>query len=233
MFRSSCCVPSLTSPLKTSPHLVGKDSHPPLAFSFSPCSLLISVSRPSRSSHLCLLFNPSLLCHVSPRLCLHAVSLHSYRFPAFPSVSPLCSSLPVFVEESVFLFPSPLSLVRSWVLCLTASPDLSRCISLSLVSFSVSASHYLLAPKDRIFQSLIQVELGSGPRECLLYLQFLLTDLGEGNGEWGVEQHVFPPPDPQQLAMDLAHSSAGGDLVQRVLEPSPPSTHAASLVSCC
>lgn len=70
-------------------------------------------------------------------------------------------------------------------LCLTDSPDLSQCISLSLVSFSVSVSHYLLAPKDRIFQSLIQAELGSGPRECLLYLQFLLTDLGEGNGEWG------------------------------------------------
>ena len=133
------------------------------------------------------------------------------------------------MEESVFLSVS-ISLASGLVLCLVSLTLLiSLGVSLSPWSlFSVSVSHYLLAPKDRIFQSLIQVELGSGPRECLLYLQFLQREWGVG--AWSSVSFLFP----QQLAMDLAHSSARGDLVQRVLEPSPPSTHAAaSLVSCC
>ena len=100
VFRSSCCVSSLTSPLKTSPNLVGKDSRPPLACPFfSPGFLLICFSSlPVQLSVFCLtppcsaVFLPvsGLPVSVSPCLCLHAVSLHFSVFPVFPSVSPLC-----------------------------------------------------------------------------------------------------------------------------------------------
>ena len=130
------------------------------------------------------------------------------------------------MDKSVFLSVS-IFLASGLVLCLVSMTLLiSLGVSLSPWSlFSVSVSHYLLAPKDRILQSLIQVELGSGPRECLLYLQFLLIDLGAGKGEWGRGAAVGYGPSP--LLGQRRPSAEGSGAVS-------PSTHAAaSLVSCC
>ena len=159
----SCCVSNLTLPLKTSPDLVGKDSRRPLAsFSFfSHCFLLISVSHLSQSCFLGLMFNLCLvrpispsLCFpvsVSPRLCVHAFSLHFYVFPVFPSLFLLVVNLCLSQWRCLFFclcfhFPCLWFGPVSPCLCVCFSPNL-----LDSLSLSVSVSHYLLAPKDRIF----------------------------------------------------------------------------------
>lgn len=160
----SCCVSNLTLPLKASPNLVRKDNRRPLAsFSFfSQRFLLISVSHLSQSCFLGLMFNLSLvrpispsLCFpvsVPPHLCVHAFSLHFYMFPVFPSLFLLFVNLCLSQWRCLFFclcFHFP---------CLwfgPVSPCLCVCFSTTLLvslSFSVSVSHYLLAPKDRIFQ---------------------------------------------------------------------------------
>ena len=200
MFRSSCCVSSLTSPLKTSPNLVGKDSVLLWRVLFSLQAFSLSVSHLSQSSYLCFLFNPSLLCRVSPSLCLpvcFSLSLSPCSFSPFLPVPcfPICfSSLLISVCLSggvcfsvCFHFPC---LWFGPVSCLTDSPDLSRCISLSLVSFLCLCFSLSLGPEGQNLPVSDPSGIGVWPQR----MPSLFAVPAKGVGSGGVEQRVFPLP---------------------------------------
>lgn len=120
-----------------------------------------------------------------------------------------CVFLPLCVLVTDFLI-SLSWYISPWSLSPPSFPSL--CFSLSLGPFQPL--------RTESSSLLIQVELGSGPRECPLCSHFLV----KCECAWGRDTFSLLSC---LLAVNSACPSAKGDLTQTVLEPSPSSAHSA------
>ena len=141
-------------------------------------------------------------------LSISPCSLFSHLFLLFVN---LCLS--EWTSLFFCLFPFSLPLVWSCVLSQWLSWSLSVYLSLFGL-FSLSLFLIISWPRRTESSSLwSKWNWGLAPENAFSICSSCWLILEQGMGSGGVEQ---------QLAMDLAHSSARGDLAQRVLEPSPP-----------